>query len=65
MLNPYKIFLRIVLVTKFNWMHSSTVMHIGKRVTISKAFKKKKKKKKEKRKKKRDNKPVLLLKQLH
>ena len=59
MLNPYKIFLMIDLVTKFNWMHSSTVMHIGKRVTISKAFKKKKKKKR------RDNKPVLLLKQLH
>ena len=47
MLNPYKIFLMIVLVRKFNWMHSSTVMHIGKRVTISKAFKKKKKKKEE------------------
>ena len=52
MLNPYKIFLMIVLETKFNWMHSSTVMHIGKRVTISKAFKKKEKKRKKKKEKK-------------
>lgn len=34
-------------------------MHIGKRVTISKALKK------EEEEKKRDDKPVLLLKQLH